>query len=187
MQKQFGNERLSGEAGQHYVFIGYATAVVLVVQGVVFCFTAGVRLRLLEEPDSVLGVSNRVVLLVVGLLYLIIGVCLFAVRTPMTGAIWLLWLGLSCLLYRVGLVWMGVVGSPPILEAVGLKCGIRPTSLDTFWKGFMAYLVIGSALVLFSEWRRTKRERAEALMQRYRETRQKLNPENDRSTTDARG
>ncbi len=161
------------------VFKGYVysgTAILLVLAAVT-PFVITERLMVLHRSDVLFGLSNRNLLVLAGLLHLAVSGYVFAARSLTTQATVLLWLGLKHLIYRAGLVWMHVPEPPPVLEAVGLKCGIRPALLDTFWKGFIAYLIIGSALVLFSEWRRAKRERAEEFMKNYQKKRRQLNPE----------
>lgn len=155
----------------------YCTSALLAVFGLALLFALSEPLRVLQAPDALLGASSRLLLVLVGALHLVVSGCVFATRSVITQAILLLWLGLNCMIYRVGLIWMGVAGPPPLIEALGLKYGFRSEALDAFWKGFIAYLIIGSALVLFSEWRRAKRERAEEFMKNYQKKRRQLNPE----------
>jgi hypothetical protein len=153
---------------QWYIYI---SAAMLGVAGILMLVSAGERLKVMQQPDALLGFTTRTVLVLVGLLHLVASVCVFAVRGLMNQAIVLLWLGLNCLVYRVGLAWMHVANPPPAVKALGLKFGIKAASLDTCWKWFIAWLALGSLVVLTCEWRRLKRLEAESFMKRYREKR----------------
>ena len=80
------------------------------------------------------------------------------VRSRLTKAALLLWLGLNHILYRVGQAWLNASTPLVILRVLGMKVGIHARVLDTAWKWFMAYLVVSSLVVLVLEWRRARRQ-----------------------------
>jgi hypothetical protein len=155
----------------------YAAALILAVMSLILFFSAKAPIRVLQDPDVLLGFSNSVVLVIAGLLSLAVSGFVFATRALTTQAMLLLWFGMNHVVYRVGLKWMGVAGPPAVLKALSLKLDVQLVSLNRFWNGFIACLVLGSLLVLYCEWRRLKRERADEFMKHYREQREHIHPE----------
>ncbi len=149
------------------------TSLVLVVMTLVMLAASLEDWALLRRRDALLGVTIRTVLIVAGLLHLVISGWVFATRDVVNQALLLLWVGVNHLVYRAGLAWLKAATPLPILRVLGMKVGIPARTLDFCWKLWMAYLVIGSLVVLVLAWRRRKRLATEAFFLDWRKTREK--------------
>jgi hypothetical protein len=126
---------------------------------------------LLRRRDDLFGVTIRTVLVVAALLHLAACGWLFATRDLVNQAMVLLWMGVNHVVYRTALAWLKVATPLSILRVIGMKVGIHARTLDFCWKLFMAYLVVGSVVVLIFEWRRLRRLKAEEFLMHWRERR----------------
>lgn len=150
------------------------SALLVLLVGLLLLLAAAEPLRALRERDELLGLSNRSVMVLGGAVHLAVCVGVLSVRDAKMRAMVLLWLGLNHLIYRLGLAWMAV-RELPVLRATGLKVGIRPETLDTVWKCFIAYLILGGGVMLYLERRRRKRVEAQEFMEQYRRKRARQN------------
>jgi hypothetical protein len=123
--------------------------------------------------DPVLGTSTRNVLWAAAVINLGISAGVFGIRDRITQASLLLWLGWIQVAYRLGLTLLNASMPLVILRVLGMKVGIHARTLDFCWKLWMAYLVIGSLVVLVLAWRRRKRLATEAFFLDWRKTREK--------------
>lgn len=151
----------------------YSTAGVLVAVSLVMLLAAFEDWALLRRRDALFGVTIRTVLIVAGLLHLAISGWVLATRDVVNQALLLLWAGVNHVFYYAGLAWLKAATPLPILRVLGMKVGIHARTLDFCWKLWMAYLVVGSLLVLVFEWRRRKRLATEAFFLHWRKTREK--------------
>lgn len=165
----------------------YSTAVLLVAIGAtLFLVTWTCKFRgiqpFLNAPAPLFGFSNRSVLLLAGILHLILGGCLFVPRDLNLRGLLTLWAGLNCFLYRMAMVWMAGMKAPyPLEEFVGWRLGINKQTVDICWKFFIAYLIVGSSVLMLLKillgWRQLKQLKEEAWFKHWQETRDQDRPQ----------
>jgi len=143
------------------------TAGLFAAVGLVLLYTALDRDLLLRQPDAVFGVSNRTLAGLAGLLHFALGCYLFAGRDGLRRGLLTLWAGTNHLVYCLGMVLLHVATPLPVVQLAAWNLGLRPRTLDLGWKLFIAYLVIGSLLLLLREWRHLKQASNEAFLKRW--------------------
>ena len=162
----------------------YLTAALLVAIGAtLFLVTWTCEVRVIQSflnaPAPFWGFSNRAILLLAGPLQLLFAGCLFVTRNLMTQMGTVLWMGLNYLIYRVAMVWTTYMTFPlPREEFVGWRLGVRKETVDFCWKLFIAYLVIGSSMLMllkmFLYWRLEKQLKNEAWVKHWQESRDQV-------------
>jgi DNA-directed RNA polymerase subunit RPC12/RpoP len=155
----------------------YSTAVLLGSIGVMLILITWHCKRremqpLLNAPDPLFGFANRTVLLLAGALHLALSGCLFAMRDLVNRMVAALWVGLNYFFYRAAMVWVMEITTPlPMENFVGWRRGVKPETVDLYWKLFIAYLVIGSSVLMLLELWRLKQLKNEAWVKHWLETR----------------
>jgi hypothetical protein len=144
----------------------------LAVAGCVLLFASSGRHTLFREADPLLGLSNRTLLALLGLLHLSLSVWLLATNDLMAQGLTMLWLGANSVAYSVGMAWLKAATPLPVLKLVAWKLGARPTGVDMCWKLMTAYLVVGSLAHLVLHWWRLKRLASDAFMRRWKQSRE---------------
>ena len=150
----------------------HLTATALAVMGLAMLWACTSRHWLLGERDALFDLSNRTVLAVLGLLHLGLSGWLLATRGSMSEGFMMLWLGVNCIVYRVGMAWMKAASPLPVVQLVAWKLGANPKAVDICWRLFIAYLVVGSLARLLLERRRLKGLESEAFLRHWKETRE---------------
>ena len=150
----------------------HLAAAALAAVGLMLLFSSAGRHSLFRQPDALLGLSNRTLLALLGLLHLGISVWLIATKDVMTQGLVLLWWGVNCSVYFVGMSWLKTVSPLPVVKLVAWKLGASPRTLGFCWGVLVFYLVLGSLAHLLLERRRRKREESEAFIRRWRQSRE---------------
>ena len=127
---------------------------------------------LFGQRDALFDLSNRTVLTVFGLLHLGLGGWLLTMRGSMSQGLMMLWLGVNCMVYRVGMAWMKAATPLPVVQLVAWKLGANAKAVDICWRLFIAYLVVGSLAHVLLERRRLKGLESEAFLRHWKETRE---------------
>lgn len=153
----------------------YLTATVLGLIGLFLLYTVWATRNSgdwwLGWRDPLLGLSNRSLLLLGGVLHVGVAAFLFASRDLTNRLLASLWLGLNHLIYYAGIVTMEPTALPNTERFLAWRLGITPNSVDARWKIFQAYLIVVSAVFLFLLWRRSKRLGNEAWFKHWQESR----------------
>lgn len=119
-------------------------------------FSAFGSARILEYSDPLLGFKNRQVLVFVGFVEcFILGYVLLG-SSLRSKCLLLLWLSSSFVLYRLGIWLMLSVKPCPCLGTLTERLAVKPSTIDSVLKLIIAYIFIGSACCLISDWLRGK-------------------------------
>lgn len=108
---------------------------------------------ILNVADPLLGVSNRVVLLVAGAVELGVATCLLAAEDGIIKCVFILWLSLNFVLYRVGIAWLFPGKLCPCLGNLTDKLGLKPGVANWILKVVIAYMLAGGFFFWLKEWR----------------------------------
>ncbi len=133
------------------VFYGSAV-VILIVTALAKLISATGKARALALPDPMLMLTNREVLVVAGSIELLLAGYLFFGRKSWLKVPLVAWLATNFLIYRLGLMWMGVHKPCGCLGTITDALAIPPTTVDLLLKIVLAYLLAGSYGLLFLEW-----------------------------------
>jgi len=139
----------------------YTAAGILGLGGCFLLFTSTSYERVLRQPDLIFSIiSNRTVFEIAGAIQLVIAGYLFFGRNLITKIVIILWIGLNHLVYREATIFLpsGKGVFPPAL-LISRHIGVTPKTLDTFWKLFIMYLLIGGLFQIFKESRDKIRRR----------------------------
>ena len=138
---------------RHFLF---SAGAMLVFAGLAKLLSAFGNSSYLTSADPLIGVHSRSLLLAVGGVELVVaGVC-FAPRFVTPAHALVAWLAATFLVYRLGLWWIGWHKPCHCLGNLTDALHIAPGVADNVMKGVLAYLLIGSCLVLWSDWKRGK-------------------------------
>ena len=108
---------------------------------------------LLAWADPILGISNRSLLVVVGLMELAVGVALLSGLSLRRKHLLLAWLSTNFLLYRAAFYALNPGKPCPCLGSLTEQLPIRPDLLNLLLSATVLYLLFGSASVLAIEYR----------------------------------
>ena len=134
----------------------YSAGAILFLTATAKIMSAGGSARALNLADPILMLSNRHVLLIVGVVELAIaGVALFGKNRFLQLAL-VAWLSSNFLIYRIGLWWMGYKKPCGCLGTITDALGISPKDLESIMKGTLAFLLVGSFVCLLWHWRQRK-------------------------------
>jgi prepilin-type processing-associated H-X9-DG protein len=111
---------------------------------------------LLAQPDRILGLSTRGMLLMVAVSCLALGVSGFALKNLKTIALVHLWVVFNVLIYVAGMLWTKSGVPFPVVVLPAWKMGIWPKYFDIFWILFLGGVVVVSVLGLIAEKRESK-------------------------------
>lgn len=127
----------------------------------------------LNEPAPLFGLANRSMFLLAGALHLALGGCLLITRDLINQELLVFWTGLNSLLYRIAMMWILKLGAPlPMENFVGWRIGARPAVVDCCWKLFIAYMIIGSSLLMLLKWQQLKKLKDEAWFRNWQAARE---------------
>jgi hypothetical protein len=132
----------------------YTAAGILGLGGCFLLFTSTSYERVLRQPDLIFSIiSNRTVFEIAGAIQLVIAGYLFFGRNAITKIFFILWIGLNHLVYREATIFLpsGKGVFPPAL-LISRHIGVTPKALDTFWKLFIIYLLLGGVFQILKEW-----------------------------------
>jgi hypothetical protein len=131
-------------------------AAALAVAGLAMLWACSGGHSWLRQPDALVGLSNRTLLAVFGLLHLGLAGWLLVTRDLMSQGLLMLWLGVNYLIYRLGMAWVKAAIPLPVVKLVAWKLGASPPVVDACWKLLTAYLLLGGPAHLLLERRRTR-------------------------------
>lgn len=112
----------------------------------------------LELPDPVLAAPSFIILRLAASAELAIGVACFADTKARTKALLLGWLGVAFLIYRGGRLCAGAKVLCPCLGNLTDALKLSPRAADLIAKVVLAYILIGSSVVLVSLGRTRRKE-----------------------------
>jgi len=124
--------------------------------------------RALDTADPLIGMPFRQLLLLVGLAELFIAFfCLFTDKRRLS-LLAVAWISTNFLVYRLGLWFIGWHRPCGCMGSLSDMLHLSPRAADNIMKGVLAYLLIGSYLLLVLQWRAARRahvgvKQAEAL------------------------
>jgi hypothetical protein len=105
--------------------------------------------RSLQTVEPLFGVTIGQLLWAVGFLELAISIFVAVARSVRLRAAVIAWLAASCLAYRLGLVWIGYSGPCRCLGSLTEMLGVRAALADRAMQLLLAYLLLGSSVVLW--------------------------------------
>ena len=113
--------------------------------------------RALDAPDPLFGIPFRQLLLLVGLAELLIAFfCLFTDRRRLS-LLAVAWISTNFLVYRLGLWFIGWHRPCGCMGSLSAMLHLSPRAADNIMKAVLAYLLVGSYLLLFLRWRAARR------------------------------
>jgi hypothetical protein len=125
----------------------------------------------LIEPDPILGISNRTMLLSAGALHLVFCGGMLTTRNLLYRAILIIWTGLNCLIFRFAMIWLTKKAPFAMEYFVGWRIKVKPGTLDVCWLLFVGYLIAGSSIFILLKRRYTKQREDKIWFQHWQETR----------------
>lgn len=128
----------------------------MALTGLAKAFSAIGPARALDTADPLIGIPFRQLLLLVGLAELFIAFfCLFTDRRRLS-LLAVAWISTNFLVYRLGLWFIGWHRPCGCMGNLTDLLHISPHAADTIMKGVLAYLLVGSYGILFSQWRQRR-------------------------------
>lgn len=129
----------------------------LALSGLAKTFSAIGPARALDATDPLIGIPFRQLLLVVGLAELLIAFfCLFTEKRRLSLLV-VAWLSTNFLVYRLGLWFIGWHRPCGCMGSLSDMLHLSPRAADNIMKGVLAFLLIGSYLLLVLQWRAARR------------------------------
>lgn len=122
--------------------------------------------------DPLLGIRNRVMLVIGGLLHLAIAVYLFAARDLLNRTLAVLWMGLNHLIYYVGVHLVEPSALPNLERFIGWRLQLQPEAVDRRWKLFQLYLLVTGVVFAILIWRQSRRLGKEVWLKQWQEKRE---------------
>lgn len=128
----------------------------LATTGLAKAFSAIGPARALDTPDPLTGIPFRQLLLLVGLAELLIAFfCLFTDKRRFS-LLAVAWLSTNFLVYRLGLWFIGWHHPCACMGSLAGALHLSDQAADNIMKGVLAYLLIGSYLLLAWQWRQSR-------------------------------
>ena len=125
--------------------------------GLAKAFSAIGAARALDTADPLIGVPFRQLLLLVGLAELFIAFfCLFTEKRRLS-LLAVAWISTNFLMYRLGLWFIGWHRPCGCMGSLSDMLHLSPRAADNIMKGVLAYLLIGSYVLLLAQWRAARR------------------------------
>ena len=139
--------------------------IVLGLTGLAKTFSAIGSARALDTADPLIGIPFRQLLLLVGLAELLVAFfCLFTDKRRFS-LLAVAWLSTNFLVYRLGLWFIGWHRPCGCMGSLSEMLHLSPRAADNIMKGVLAYLLVGSYWLLFSQWRTGRRVPVEAKLE----------------------
>jgi hypothetical protein len=130
---------------------------VLLITGTAKIWSSFGQTRVLFVSDPLFSIQYGYLLLLVGATELVIAsVCFFCNRQLFSIGL-VAWVASGFVVYRLGLLWMGWHRPCSCLGNLTDAIHVSPQLADDFMKGVLAYLLIGSYVILFCLWRRRQK------------------------------
>lgn len=130
---------------------------ILALTGLAKAFSAIGPARALDTADPLIGIPFRQLLLLVGLVELFIAFfCLFTDKRRLS-LLGVAWLSTNFLVYRLGLWFIGWHHPCACMGSLAGALHLSDQAADNIMKGILAFMLAGSYLLLFSQWRQSLR------------------------------
>ena len=130
---------------------------VLAITGFAKTLSATDPARALDTADPLIGIPFRQLLLAVGLLELLISFfCLFTDKRRFS-LLAVCWISTNFLVYRLGLWFIGWHHPCGCMGSLAGALHLSDQAADNVMKGVLAYLLVGSYLLLVLQWRAARR------------------------------
>ena len=143
-------ERTSGSVSRWFMV---SAGVILAVTCVAKVWSAFGGSKMLAVVDPILGITFGKLMLAVGVAEIVIAlVCFFSKRQTLALGL-VAWMSTNFVVYRLGLWWMGWKKPCSCLGNLTDALHISPQTADNIMKVLLAYLLIGSYLLLIWQWK----------------------------------
>ena len=113
--------------------------------------------RALDALDPLIGIPFRQLLLLVGLVELLIAFFCLLTDKRRFSLLAVAWISTNFLVYRLGLWFIGWHRPCGCMGSLSAMLHLSPHAADNIMKGVLAYLLIGSYLLLVLQWRAARR------------------------------
>src|ERR1035437_7111554 len=128
----------------------------LALTGLAKSFSAIGAARALDTADPLIGIPFRQLLLLVGLAELLIAFfCLFTERRRFS-LLAVAWIPTNFLVYRIGLWAVGWHHPCACMGSLAGALHLSDQAADNIIKGLLAFMLVGSYLLVFSQWRQSR-------------------------------
>ncbi|HEX5221421.1 MAG TPA: MauE/DoxX family redox-associated membrane protein [Verrucomicrobiae bacterium] len=125
---------------------------ILIATGIAKIWSGLGSSKFLILVDPIVGVKFGQLMLMVGLAEIVIALlCFFSKRQTLALGL-VAWISTNFVVYRLGLWWMGWKKPCSCLGNLTDALHISPQTADNIMKVVLAYLFIGSYVLLFREW-----------------------------------
>ena len=130
----------------------YSASLLLFLTAVAKLLSACGSQLILREPDPILIIPFRQVLLIVGTVELGIACFCYFSKKAYVSAVLVAWLTTGFLVYRFGLMWIGYHKPCKCLGNLTDAIQMNPATADSAMKFLAAYLLIGSYVSVLFLW-----------------------------------
>lgn len=127
-------------------------AVLLGVTAFAKLYSAAGEARILTLSDPLFLLTNREVLMAVGLLELVVVAYLLFGCHTLKKHLLIIWLSLNFIVYRVGIWWVAPGKPCPCLGTLTARLPLKPDTVDLLLKLVITYMLCGSVLFLLLDW-----------------------------------
>jgi hypothetical protein len=133
-----------------------SAGLVLAITGFAKVLSAIGHARALDTADPLVGISFRLLLLLVGQAEVLVAFfCLFTQRRSLSLAA-VAWLSTNFLVYRLGLWFIGWHKPCACMGSLTEMLHLSPQAADNIMKVVLAYLLVGSYAILIQQWRQSR-------------------------------
>ena len=136
----------------HRVFV-LSAIVILTLTAAAKLFSTTGTAGILNEPDPLLPMTYRQMLLCAAILELAAAGYLAVNRNRLVNYLSIIWLSITFILYRVGLWLVGVDDYCLCLGTVTARLRIEPAAVDHVLKAVILYFLVGGFCLFAQEWR----------------------------------
>jgi hypothetical protein len=155
----FSKELMGGKIQQYFIF---SVAVILFITATAKIVSATGTAEALSHPDPLIPLSNRQVFYMTGGIEIIISAFLLMKRDAQGIKLSLIaWLATTFLVYRAGLWWAGAPNLCDCLGNINAEVSISPQTIHYITLILLAWLLMGSGLLLIFNWFGRRRANAE--------------------------
>ena len=106
------------------------------------------------------------------MIHLALSFFLVVKRDPASCGAMTAWAGFNCLVYRMGMAWMGVAPPFPAVRAIAQNVRVAPETLNLAWRCVTLFFLTGAGVILAGTWRRWRHAKSRAFLEHWREYRE---------------
>lgn len=129
-------------------FFLYSSGLILLITSVAKFISVFGHSHILNQTDPVFMIKWRQLLLVVGVIEALIAVFCFFGKNIIRQVGFVAWIATSFLLYRLMLVWIGYLQPCRCMGSIGDNLHISPDISDLIMRFVLAYLLVGSYVII---------------------------------------